>query len=146
MRCSESHAIALGVFMPNRVLVVLAVLFFGSIALAHGQYDPPSQQSSQTQTGSATSSPTDITIEGCLQASGDNYTLTDKTSGKTYKLQGDTSKLSAHTGHHVRLFGTTGSSSSSSSGMTSSAGSSDQPTFVVSKLKHVSATCDSSSK
>ncbi|HVP64703.1 MAG TPA: hypothetical protein VMT82_07395 [candidate division Zixibacteria bacterium] len=132
--------------MANRSLAVLSVLLLATFMLAQGQYDSSSsQQSGQSQTGSATSSPTDTTIEGCLQASGGNYTLTDDSSGKTYQLQGDTSKFSAHTGHQVRLTGTTsGPSSSAASGMTSS--SSEQPTFVVSKLKHISTTCKASNK
>jgi hypothetical protein len=129
-----------GEFMANRFLVVLAVAFLATFMLAQGQYE--SQQSGQSQTGSATSSPTDTTIEGCLQASGGNYTLTDSASGKTYQLQGDTSKLSAHNGHEVQLTGTT-SGPSSASGMASSAGGAEQSTFVVSKLKHISETCKS---
>ena len=133
--------------MPNRFLVVLSIVLLGTCMLAHGQYDQPSQQSGQSQSGSATSSPTDVTIEGCLQASGGSYTLTDGTSGKTYQLQGDTSKMSAHVGHQVSLTGTTsGPSSSAAGGMTSSASGSDQPTFVVSKLKHIATTCKSSNK
>jgi hypothetical protein len=94
-----------------------------------------------------------------LNGSAGNWTLTDQ-SGKTYQLAGDTSKLSDHVGHQVRLMGTDNSSSASSSGSTgsspsSSSGSSatgagaasgSQPTFTVQKVKMISSTCSTSSK
>jgi hypothetical protein len=129
--------------MANRFLLLFTVVLLAAFMLAQGQYE---SQSGQSQTGSMTSSQTSgqTTIEGCLQASGDSYTLTDS-AGKTYQLQGDASKLSAHSGHQVRLTGTTSGDSGSASGMTSGAASS-QPTFVVSNLKHISSTCQSSNK
>jgi hypothetical protein len=94
--------------------------------------------------------------------------LTDQ-SGKTYQLAGDTSKLSDHVGHQVRIMGTDNSSSASSSGSSSpssgsgsmgsspssSSGSSatgagassgSQPTFTVQKVKMISSTCSTTSK
>jgi hypothetical protein len=129
----------------------------------------PSQQpatpdtSSTTQTTTTqttqTSSDSSNSIEGCLSGSAGNWTLTDQ-SGKTYQLAGDTSKLSDHVGHQVRLMGTDNSSSasgssspsspsssspSSSSGATGASSSSGaQPTFTVSKVKMISSTCSTS--
>jgi hypothetical protein len=112
-------------------------------------------QTTQTSNNSSTS------IEGCLSGSAGNWTLTDQ-SGKTWQLAGDTSKLSDHVGHQVRLMGTDNSSSasgssspSSSSSSTSSpsssagttgAGSSSgtQSTFTVNKVKMISSTCSTS--
>jgi hypothetical protein len=85
--------------------------------------------------------------------------LTDQT-GKTWQLAGDTSKLSDHVGHQVRIMGTDNSSSASSSGSmgsstNSSSGSSatgagsssgSQPTFTVQKVKMISSTCSTTSK
>jgi hypothetical protein len=97
--------------------------------------------------------------------------LTDQ-SGKTWQLAGDTSKLSDHVGHQVRITGTDNSSSASSSGGSmgtspspssgstgSSAGTSgssatgagsassgSQPTFTVKKVKMISSTCPTTSK
>ena len=67
-------------------------------------------QTTQTSTNSGNS------IEGCLNGSAGNWTLTDQT-GKTWQLAGDTSKLSDHVGHQIRIMGTDNSSSASSSGM-----------------------------
>jgi hypothetical protein len=91
-----------------------------------------------------------------LNGSAGNWTLTDQ-SGKTYQLAGDTSKLSDHVGHQVRLMGTDNSSSASSSGSSPSssspssatgagAASGSQPTFTVQKVKMISSTCSTSSK
>jgi len=130
--------------MSNRFLLILTVLLFATFMVAQGQYESQSGQS-QTSNPGSTQASGQSTIEGCLQGSGDSYTLTDTASGKTYQLQGDTSKLSAHSGHEVRLTGKSSGDSGSASGMTSSSGTS-QPTFVVSNLKHISSTCKSSSK
>lgn len=101
-----------------------------------------------TQTSSNSSS-----IEGCLSGSAGSYTLTD-TTGKTWQLAGDTSKLTEHVGHDVRLTGSegnSGASGSSSSAAGSSASSTgagagasgSQPTFTVQKVKMISSTCPS---
>jgi len=131
----------------------------------------PSQQSTTPDTSSTTtqttttqttqtSSNNSTSIEGCLSGSAGNWTLTDQ-SGKTWQLAGDTSKLSDHVGHQVRLMGTdnsssaSGSSSPSSSNPSSSspssttgagAGSSSgtQSTFTVNKVKMISSTCSTS--
>ena len=112
-------------------------------------------QTTQTSNNSSTS------IEGCLSGSAGNWTLTDQ-SGKTWQLAGDTSKLSDHVGHQVRLMGTDNSSSASGSSSPSSsnpssanpsssagaagAGSSSgtQSTFTVDKVKMISSTCSTS--
>lgn len=109
-------------------------------------------QTTTTQT-TQTSSDSGNSIEGCLNGSAGNWTLTDQ-SGKTYQLSGDTSKLSDHVGHQVRIMGTDNSSSASSSGSTGSspsssatgagASSGSQPTFTVSKVKMISSTCSTS--
>src|ERR1041385_6535067 len=113
---------------------------------------PSSSTTTQTTTTQTTETSSGNVIEGCLSGSAGNWTLTDQ-SGKTYQLSGDTSKLSDHVGHHVRLMGTDNSSSASSSSSPSSsnpsssasatgAGSSSgsQPTFTVQKVKMISST------
>jgi hypothetical protein len=85
--------------------------------------------------------------------------LTDQ-SGKTWQLAGDTSKLSDHVGHQVRITGTDNSSSASSSGSAGStpssssgasatgagASSGSQSTFNVQKVKMISSSCPAASK
>jgi hypothetical protein len=100
-------------------------------------------QTGSGQMGTGASHP--AAIEGCLHGAAGNYTLTDD-SGTTYQLEGDTSKLSEHVGHEVRITGTVASSSSASSSTTMSSGGSQQPTLKVEKLKHISTTCKSTGK
>src|SRR5262245_9127862 len=90
----------------------------------------PSQQPAApdtTQT-SQNSNDSSASIEGCLNGSAGSFTLTDQT-GKSWQLAGDTSKLSDHVGHQVRISGSEAgksggdSSSAASGGASSSAGS-----------------------
>jgi hypothetical protein len=136
--------------------------------------DTSSTSTTTTQTTQTTSSSDNAgqSIEGCLSGSAGNFTLTDQ-SGKTYQLAGDTSKLSDHVGHEVRITGSEGSgagesaSSSAPSGSsgtapstapsgtapsgTSASGSmgssaSSQTTFNVKKVKMISSSCPAASK
>ena len=74
-----------------------------------GQSTTPDTSSTTTQTTTTqttqTSSDNGNSIEGCLSGSAGNWSLTDQ-SGKTWQLAGDTSKLSDHVGHQVRITGT----------------------------------------
>lgn len=114
----------------------------------------PSQSTTTTQTTTTDTTQTSSSgssIEGCLSGSAGSYTLTD-TTGKTWQLAGDTSKLTEHVGHDIRLTGSegnggaSGSSSSASGSSASSTGagagaSGSQPTFTVQKVKMISSTC-----
>ncbi|HEY3768388.1 MAG TPA: hypothetical protein VGN44_06930 [Candidatus Angelobacter sp.] len=95
-------------------------------------------QTTETSTGSSTA------IEGCLSGSSGNFTLTDQ-SGKAYQLAGDTSKLTEHVGHQIRVMGSSSDSNaaSSASGSNASAGgaSSGSSTFTVKKVKMISSSC-----
>jgi hypothetical protein len=119
----------------------------------------PDATSSTTQTTTTqttqTSSNSSTSIEGCLSGSAGNWTLTDQ-SGKTWQLAGDTSKLSDHVGHQVRIMGTDNSSSASGSsspgssspssgaGATGAGSSAAQSTFTVNRVKMISSTCSTS--
>jgi hypothetical protein len=78
------------------------------------------------------------TVKGCLSNSGGNYMLTDK-NGKSFQLTGDTSKLSDHVGHEIKVTGTASSGSASSDGGAMSQAS---PTLEISTVKHISKTCE----
>jgi uncharacterized protein YdeI (BOF family) len=116
------------------------------------QPSTPDNSSTATQT-SQTSTDSSTAIEGCLSGSAGNFTLTDQ-SGKAWQLAGDTSKLSDHVGHQVRIMGDGGSaagsspsggagSSAASSGAGASAGASGS-TFTVKKVKMISSSCSTS--
>src|SRR5258708_28319703 len=111
-----------------RHLMLFTVLLLGTSWAAAQSY--PKQET-------AGNSDAQKTVTGCLSSAGGTYTLTDK-SGKTYQLAGDTSKLSEHVGHEVKITGTVGSASASSSAATGG-----EPTLQVTSMKHISKTCES---
>jgi uncharacterized protein YdeI (BOF family) len=110
---------------------------------------PDSSTTTQTTTTSSqTSTDSSTAIEGCLSGSAGSYTLTDQ-SGKAWTLAGDTSKLTEHVGHQVRVMGSGSDSSaaSSPSGSSASAGGSSSgagSTFTVKKVKMISSSCSTS--
>jgi Protein of unknown function (DUF5818) len=136
-----------GVSMSKTLMLALALLLSAAWLQAQEQYP----QAGSSQTGATASGQT--TVQGCLQGSDENYTLTDK-SGTTYQLQGDTSKLSAHVGHEVQITGTTSGASAASPSAgagttnpttgTPTAGA-QQSTLTVQNMKHISKTCTSAS-
>ena len=124
--------------MAKKLLLIVGLLVSAAWLQAQSQY--PETGSSQTEAASG-----QTTVQGCLQGSDGNYTLTDDT-GTTYTLQGDTSKLSAHVGHEVQITGSTTAASSTTSPTTgTAAGATQQSTLTVQKMKHISETCKSAS-
>jgi len=121
--------------MKKPTLATLALLLCATWAMAQQSY--PSSQSADSGNSGQT------TVKGCLAKSDGGFTLTDK-AGTTYKLTGDTAKLSDHVGHEVQIKGTTSQANSSPGAVASS--TSSQPTLDVSSMKHISETCSSKSK
>jgi hypothetical protein len=138
--------------MRNKLLLTLLLLCAVWVfAQANPNQNPSSSQagqsSSQTASQTSSSGASEKTIEGCLNGSGGNYTLTDS-SGKTWQLAGDTSKLTEHVGHKLEITCTTSSSGSEKGGSAGSSGgssgSSSQPTLTVTSMKHIADTCTAS--
>jgi hypothetical protein len=125
--------------MPKTILLALVIL----CSAAWTQAQDSSAQTSPTagQQGTASSR---TSVQGCLQGSDGNFTLTDN-SGTTYMLQGDAAKLNKHVGHQVQITGSTSASSSASPTSDTSQGGS-QPTLTVDKVKHISENCKTGSK
>jgi hypothetical protein len=123
--------------MQKTLLLLLTLLLSACwLQAQESQYPASSGQSGTSKAGQTT-------VEGCLHASGDTFTLTDS-SGNTYQLKGDASKLTEHNGHEVQVTGTTSGSMSPSSNSTMNSSSSQQPELTVVKLKHISKTCKAS--
>jgi|SRR5437899_1327541 cytoskeletal protein RodZ len=92
---------------------------------AQPQQPSPSQpDTAPSSTQPATGDHGTKSVEGCIGGAAGSYTLTDS-SGKTWQLSGDTSKLGDHVGHTVQA---TGSEDSSGS-------------FNVKKVKMLSGSC-----
>ena len=148
-------------FMLTAVLLLSSLWLFGQDAAQTGG-------SASAQTNSSAS---EMTIEGCLSGSAGNFTLTDN-AGKSYQLQGDSSKLTDHVGQHVRIKGTetatasstnpagdTAAASTGSSTSTATSGAANKPSdktdssanasaaiqFNVKSVKKLSDTCTAAS-
>jgi Protein of unknown function (DUF5818) len=113
-----------------RHLMLFAVLLLGT-SWAVAQNYPSKGDTGKTAGQSA--------VTGCLSSAGGTYTLTAK-NGKTYQLSGDTSKLSEHVGHEIKVTGTASSATASSSDAMGK--SSGEQTLEVSSVKHISKTCE----
>jgi len=142
--------------MKKLVSLIAAVLLSAVWVFAQ---DAQAGSSIPSQTGSS-----EMTVEGCLSGSAGNFTLTDN-AGKSYQLQGDTSKITDQIGHQVRIKGTqtataiattpsgdTASASTGNSGSTASSKSSDNAAgssatssaaiqFNVSSVEKLSDSC-----
>jgi hypothetical protein len=107
-----------------------------------GQTNPNDMGSGQTEMAPTSSGNT--SVQGCLGGSDGNYTLTDK-DGNSYRLTGDTAKLSEHVGHEVKITGSTASSAAAGngSGTDTMGGSPGSKSLQVSSVKHISKTCQS---
>jgi hypothetical protein len=124
--------------MTKTFLLPLTILISATWVQAQSQYPQPGSKNGTSASGQTT-------LQGCLQGSDGNYTFTDK-AGTTYRLEGDTSKLSAHVGHEVQITGSTTSASASTNPTTGTpTASTQQPTLTVQNVKHISKTCKSAS-
>jgi len=107
----------------------------GSDSAGSSSTESSQKDSSVSETGRSGNS-----IEGCLSGSDGNYTLTDQT-GASYKLTGDTAKLSEHIGHEVKITGTKSSASATGASDTMGQTGGAQQSIEVTSVKHVSKTC-----
>lgn len=125
-----------------KALLLTFVLLISAVWL-QAQAGYPSSDAGQTAAKASGSN----TIEGCLQNSNGQYTLTDK-SGTVHQLSGAATKLDHHVGHEVELTGKPGVRTIDTTS-TMGAGSStavEQPVFDVKSVKHIAATCKSPGK
>ncbi len=131
----------------KKILVVLAtVVCSGLLAFGQSAGSNPYGQSDSTQQSASANS---TTVDGCLSGSNGSYLIKDKSTGATYNLTGNTSKLGNHVGHEVQV---TGIASNAPSGVNSSASQtsmgnasaiSGQASLRVTSFKHVASSCTS---
>jgi hypothetical protein len=121
--------------------LVAAILLSAAWVVAQGAAQAGSSTSSQTA-----SSASEMTIEGCLSGSAGSFTLTD-TAGKSYQLQGDTSKLADQVGHQVAIKGTQNATASATtpSGGTASANTDQSGSAASSRAQKPSDSATGSS-
>jgi hypothetical protein len=102
----------------KKLFALIAALLLSAVwVFAKDAAQAGSSASSQMKSNAS-----EMTIEGCLAGSEGNFTLTDS-AGKSYQLQGDTSKLTDQIGHQIRIKGTQSATASATtpSGDTASA-------------------------
>ena len=122
--------------MTKRWMAALALLMFAACLQAQSGY--PQSDGGQAP---STSKPSGlITIEGCLQSSNSQYTLTDS-EGTAHLLSGAANKLGHQVGHQVELTGKPGirSVDTTSAGTASSAA--ELKVFEVKTVKRVADVC-----
>lgn len=105
--------------------------------------DSGSKASTSSDTGMSQTNAGGDWVEGCLGGSDGNYTLTDQ-SGTSYRLTGDTAKLSEHIGHQVKVSGTKSAATATGSSDTMGQTGGAQQAIQVTSVKHVAKTCQSS--
>jgi hypothetical protein len=77
------------------------------------------------------------TVRGCLHSAGDNYTVIDQVSGKTFKLEGSTDRLKQFIGQTVEITG----SVKSVDGESKPASASTGDILTLADVKQVSDKC-----
>jgi len=77
------------------------------------------------------------TVRGCLNSAGDNYTVTDQVSGKTFKLAGSTDRLKQYIGQTVEISG----SVKSVDGDSKPANADTGDTLTLADVKQISDKC-----
>jgi hypothetical protein len=124
-----------------RRTLLLSSLLLGALWLVAQTYPNQTQAPDRsTKTGN-----NQMTVEGCLNGSNGNYTLTDS-SGNVYRLVGAESNISEHVGHTVKIMGTNAShvpSSTSESSTSEGKSVAAPPTLTVTSVKHISSSCSS---
>jgi hypothetical protein len=138
-------------YMKKLLVLSSIALLYASLGWAQDSSAQPSAQSpNSTSTSSGTTSGT---VQGCLDESEGNYTLTQDSTGTVFKLVGSSDKLKDHVGHEVAVTGQMASDSGSAASArdqqanpsSSDANASTGSTLQVSDVKMVSQVCASGS-
>jgi hypothetical protein len=103
----------------------------------------PTATTASTQSGMTPTSAGADSVQGCLSGADGSYTLTDQT-GASYRLTGDTAKLSEHIGHEVKVTGTKSTATATGASDTMGQTGGAQQAIQVSSVKHVAKTCQTS--
>jgi hypothetical protein len=117
------------------LIPMLALLMAGAVAQT-----PSLPQSDSGQGSSAAPDQSSVkpqTVRGCLSSAGDNYTVIDQVSGKTFKLEGATDRLKQYIGQTVEITGSVKSVDGDSRPATASTGD----ILTMADVKQVSDKC-----
>lgn len=126
--------------------LTLALVLLTAATWVHAQAGAPQSRGQTT----ANTAARQITVGGCLDGSNGRFTLRAD-NGTVYQLIGNTSTLSEHVGHEVRITGRisgsntagTPSATTPDASRAGSSGASRQTMLTVNSVRHVSQTCTS---
>jgi len=123
----------------TRILLLAALLCCPMWVIAQNAQDQTGGDSGQSKRPAEMDpSSRQMTIEGCLVNSGDNYTLTDS-AGIKYRLTGNTSSLSSHANQQVKVTGTGSGTGTQGTGTATTTEATE--TFRVAKVTKVADSC-----
>ena len=123
----------------NKTLTLSLVLLISALWL---QAQPAYRGSDAGETAGSAADPT--TIEGCLQSSDGEYSVTDK-NGVIHHLS-DGGKVKHYVGHEVQLTGTPSIRTIDTTLPGGASSAIEKPVFRVKTVKDVAATCQSLAK
>jgi hypothetical protein len=125
---------------PNNGQTNTGATTAGSSASGTATGSAASDSSMNSDSGMSKTNAGADSVQGCLGGADGNYTLTDK-SGTSYRLTGDTAKLSEHIGHEVKVSGTKSAATATDASDTMGKTGGAQQSIQVSSVKHISKTC-----
>jgi hypothetical protein len=119
--------------------MLLAVLLIGAMAVAQTPSVTPNTEQASNGAAPDQSTVKPQTVRGCLNSVGDDYTVIDQVSGKTFKLAGETDRLKQYIGQTVEITG----SVKSVDGDSKPASASNGDILTLADVKQVSDKCTS---
>ena len=129
--------------MRRTLLLAVTLLCCSMWAIAQTSQDQSGSKTSDSPAGEMKPSSRQMTIEGCLANSGDNYMISDS-AGTKYRLTGNPSSLNAHVNQQVRVTGTGSGTGTQGTGTATTTETTE--TFHVAKVTKISDSCSSKSK
>jgi hypothetical protein len=120
------------------LVAMLALMMAGAVAQTPSTM-PQSDPGNGNSAAPDQSSVKPQTVRGCLSSAGDNYTVIDQVSGKTFKLEGSTDRLKQYIGQTVEITGSVKSVDGDSRPATASTGD----ILTMADVKQVSDKCSS---
>ena len=124
--------------MRKALVLVLGLLISAACLQAQSGSSAPDSGQAPAKTSGKTSSLT--TMEGCLQSSQGQYTLTDS-DGTVHQLSGAANKLIHHVGHQVELTGKPGIRTLDTTSPGTASSAVEEAVFEVKSIKHLADKC-----
>ena len=129
--------------MTRILLLAMTLLCCSMWVIAQNSQDQPGNSGASSRPPEMNPSSRQMTIEGCLANSGDNYMITDS-AGTKYNLTGNTSSLNSHVNQQVKVTGTGSGTGTQGTGKATTTEATE--TFHVAKVSKIADSCSKKSK